>query len=201
MKRILMTAVALVVVAGAVAWAADSTGPLLDQVVMDRTNRDKTANDYVMLTRNEIQRAWTTPVAMNEAQAVKGRIRINYVISRSGALRSVELVRGSGNADLDRTLTAAIRAAAPFPPFPDEIRARSMLVRANFIVANTPTVRVTTVQHEVKKEASKADTGNDPSGDKKLTWGLPAGTSGPSHGGVDHEIPAPPATKRYKWGL
>lgn len=201
MKRILMITMALIVTAGAVAWAADSAGPLADRVVVDRSNRDKTANDYVMLTRNEIQRAWTTPVEMNGAEAVKGRIRINYVISRSGALKSLELVRGSGNPELDRTLAHAIRAAAPFPPFPDEIRARSMLVRAHFIVASTPSVRPTAVQHELKGEPPKAGADNGDSPDKKLTWGLPAGTSQPSDTGVDHDIPAPPPTKRYKWGL
>jgi TonB family protein len=194
MKRILVMTMA--------AWATDSAMPLADQVVVDRTTRDKSVNDYILLTRNEIQRAWTTPVEMTGAQAVKGRVRVNYVISRSGALRSLELVSGSGNPELDRTLVGAIRAAAPFPPFPEEIRARSLLVRAHFIVADVPSVSVKQAQAEVSREATSEDKGGSrASEDKKLIWGLPAGTAQAPDSGVEHEIPAPPPAKRYKWGL
>jgi len=202
MKKILVMTMLFVVTAGVAAWAADNPLQLADQVVVDRTTRDKSVNDYIMLTRNEIQRAWTTPVEVTGPDAVKGRIRINYVISRSGALRNLELVSGSGNAELDRSLMEAIRNAAPFPPFPEELRARSMLVRAHFIVADTPTVRVTQVQQDVKKsilpEASSSD---NESPEKKLSWGLPAGTAQPSAATPDHDIPAPPPTKSFKWGL
>lgn len=203
MKKVLVMTMLFVLTAGVAAWAADNPLQLADQVVVDRTTRDKSVNDYIMLTRNEIQRAWTTPVEVRGPDAVKGRIRINYVISRSGALRNLELVSGSGNAELDRSLVEAIRNAAPFPPFPDELRARSMLVRAHFIVADTPTVSVTQVQQEVKKSIlPEASSSENESPEKKLSWGLPAGTAQPSAAGIpDHDIPAPPPTKSFKWGL
>lgn len=202
MKRILVLTMALVVTAGAAAWATDIVLPLADQIVVDRTTRDKAVNDYILSTRNEIQRAWTTPVAMTSAEAVKGRVRVNYVISRSGALRSLELVSGSGNPDLDGTLVNAIRAAAPFAPFPDEVKARSLLVRAHFIVAEVPSASVKRAQHDVSRKAtSENKSGSGASEDNKLIWGLPAGTSQPPDSGTEYEIPAPPPAKRYKWGL
>ena len=99
MKKVLVMTMLFVLTAGVAAWAADNPLQLADQVVVDRTTRDKSVNDYIMLTRNEIQRAWTTPVEVRGPDAVKGRIRINYVNSRRGALRNLELVSGSGNAE------------------------------------------------------------------------------------------------------
>ena len=133
-------------------------------------------NDYTLLTRDTIQRAWTTPTVLNTPGALKGRISVNYIITRSGALESLELVKGSGNPDMDSTLLQAIRSAAPFPPFPDEIAARKLLIRANFIVADLPTLPVTTVGHEVQNGKSSASDASDRN-TKKFIWGAPAGTA------------------------
>lgn len=206
MKKLLVLTTILVMVPTMAALAADRPVPLADQIVVDRTTRDKTVNDYILLTRTAIQRAWTTPVELASPGAVKARIRINYAIKRSGALQSLKLVRGSGNTELDQTLLQAIRSAAPFPPFPDEIAAQSMLVRANFIVASVPTVAVTTVQHSVGREAAPEivapATPSDRTPDrKKLIWGVPAGTAlnKESEDGV-RGAPVPPPVRKYKWG-
>jgi len=114
----------------------------------------------------------------------------------------LELVRGSGNADMDRTLLNAIRAAGPFPRFPEEIHARKVLIRANFIVAETPTVPVTRVDHEIDKKPIPGQD-SEPS-QKKYIWGVPAGSahrmeSAPPAAAA---VPEPPqATKKYRWGL
>jgi len=202
MKRLFVVTTALVLACAAVSWAADTREPLMDQLLVDRTTRDKIVNDYVLLTRTAIQRSWTTPLDLAVPGAVKGRVRINYVISRSGALKSVELAGSSGTSELDRSLLEAIRSASPFPPFPDEIRARNMLVRANFIVAEVPTVPVTTVEHQVGRGVPPEITDSaEPSDKKKPTWGVPAGTSQQQEARVDTDIPTPPPPKKYKWGL
>ncbi|MFC1836841.1 energy transducer TonB, partial [Thermodesulfobacteriota bacterium] len=81
----------------------------------------------------------TDLILFNTAGPVKGRVRITYTIRRSGALHKVQVVGGSGNSQLDHTLLKAIKAAQPFPPFPDGVLASRIVVRANFIVADLPT--------------------------------------------------------------
>jgi TonB family protein len=183
-------------------WAWSSDG-VRDTVVVDRTTRDKTLNDYTHLTRNAIQKSWITPIHLANVGALKGKVAVNYCISRDGRLESVELVRSSGNEDMDRTLLEAIRAAAPFPAFPDYLPAKRVLIKANFIVADTPSAPVTMAQHTVTrdvKEAPKAS-GGEPT--KKFNWGVSAGNAGGSQELTQEAvtpIPAPPA-KKYKWGL
>lgn len=181
--------------------AADNSQGLVDQIVIDRSTRSKVLSDYTLLTRDLIQRAWTTPTELSMPGALKGRISINYAVRSDGSLDSVELVRGSGNPDMDRTLMNAIRSAGPFPRFPDEILARKVLIRANFIVAELPTLPVTRVEHEVDR---KPIPGQEPEPlQKKYIWGVPAGSAFRMESAPPSaDLPAPPqAPKKYRWGL
>ena len=122
-KKSIIAAIVMVLALTQVAMASENIAGIADQFVVDRSTRSKVLNDYTLLTRDTIQRAWTTPTVLNTPGALKGRISVNYIITRSGALESLELVKGLGNPDMDSTLLQAIRSAAPFPPFPDEITA------------------------------------------------------------------------------
>lgn len=226
MKKLMGMAIILALAAPVCSLAADTPMRMVDQVVVDRTTRNKHLNDYIFLIRDLIQRSWTTPVDIAVPGAVKGRIRINYVITRSGALKSAQLVTGSGNAELDRTLLEAIRLASPFPPFPEHVNARSMLVRANFIVADVPTLPVTRTQHTANQpvlpeivspvapssaaqpkvdrpQAAGTQVGlgilEQKQKHKKLIWGVPAGTGATKQPTVSDE-PAPRTMKKLKWG-
>jgi len=169
---------------------------------VDGGTRSKVLNDYTLLTRDAIQKTWTIPLDLSSPSAIKGRIRINYTIRRTGELDSVELVRGSGNADMDRSLLEAIRLAQPFPPFPDDVRAVAVSIRANFIVADLPVVPVTTVSQPVEPAPQAADQPAD-SQQKKLIWGQPAGSAQPEKepAAAPTSTPAPePSAKKFKWG-
>lgn len=200
MNRILVAAVCIVLGVSLGASASERLTTTADQLVVDRSTRSKIVNDYTLLTRDAIQRAWTTPTDLSVPSALKGRIGINYTVRRNGSLESVELVRGSGNPDMDRTLLQAIRSAGPFPPFPDEIQANKLVIRANFIVADMPTLPAVTADHEVAPKPSA-----EPAADqtkKKYIWGVPAGTAYRKE-----PIPEKPAgetrapAKKYRWGL
>lgn len=169
-----------------------------DQIIVDRSTRSKILNDYTLLTRDVIQRAWTTPLDFNEPGAVKGRISVTYAISRNGSVQSVELVKGSGHQGMDRSLIAAIRSAAPFPAFPDEIEARSILIRANFIVADLPTIPVITAAHELDRP-TPVETEPDQS-PKKFIWGVPAGSSDQKASDPEDRSVPPASPKKYHWG-
>lgn len=49
---------------------------------------------------------------------VRGRVVVSFQISRSGGVRGVRLVRGSGNGTIDRAALSMVRRASPFPPIP-----------------------------------------------------------------------------------
>jgi TonB family protein len=201
-KRIIIIAIVLMPALTLIATASGEIAGIADQVIVDRSTRSKVLNDYTLLTRDNIQRAWTMPTLLNTPGALKGRISVNYIISRSGALESLELVKSSGNSDMDSTLLQAIRSAAPFPPFPDEIAARTVLIRANFIVADMPTVPVTTVEHEVQETRPSSDATAPVINSKKMIWGAPAGTAGEKALPSENETPlAAPIPKKYPWGI
>jgi TonB family protein len=199
--RTLLLTVVMVVALVLPATAAERAVPLADRIVVDRSTRSQILNDYVLLTRDAIQRAWTTPVTIEAAGALKGRVTVNYVVSRAGALVDVELTQGSGNDEMDSTLVDAIRRAAPFAPFPEGIAARQMLIRARFVVAEPPAGTVTTVDMNVAPRPA-AEEGSDESGTKKYKWGFPAGTARPTLLGPEPgERPVTPPSRRYRWGL
>ncbi len=205
MKKITIAATVLligVIFAGA---ASTTEAGTKDLVVVDRSTRSKVLTDYTLLTRDAIQKAWKTPLDLRVPNALKGRIRINYTLTKSGALDNLELIKGSGVPEMDKSLIQAIEAAQPFPPFPDNLGARKILIRANFVVAEIPSVAITTVSSPVKN--------------KKLSWGKVAEASDSgkqtthspvtsldmvqiSKSPADREVVAAPKTdpKKFIWG-
>lgn len=209
MKKTVVASIILTLGLAFAASAAESPGGLVPLVVVDGGTRSKVLNDYTLLTRDAIQNTWTIPLDVSSASAVKGRIRINYTVKRTGELAHVELVRGSGNAEMDRSLMEAIRRAQPFPGFPDDVRAEAVSIRANFIVADLPVVPVTTVSQDVEPSAQAApQTPAQPvdSAQKRLIWGHPAGTAQPDKEPAAGAAPTTSATapeptaKKFKWG-
>jgi TonB family protein len=196
LRLVAVTVLVCALTLSAIAWGGSGATA---QIVVDRTTRDKTLNDYTLLTRDCIQRAWTTPVELTVPGALKGRITINYTLRRSGAVERIELVKGSGIPEMDRTLLKAIRAAAPFPPFPDGVEASSIMIRANFVVADLPTVPVMAATHDVGTEKSAIETG--PDNTQKPVWGAPAGSSTVKDDEAKDAVPPAPTPKRYKWGM
>ena len=205
MKSIL-TALILVLTVTLCAIAVENPLTVRDEMVVDRSTRAKSLNDYTLLTRDAIQRAWKTPLDLSVPGALKGRITINYTVTRSGALEALELVRGSGNHEMDNSLIAAIRAAAPFPPFPDDVAARKLMIKAKFVIADMPAVPVTTVDLKTDKSGDQAPdqapvTPPETADGKKFIWGTPAGSADVPTDTPDNEIPPRPEPKKYQWGL
>ncbi len=223
MKKTLIVAVVIVLNWTLFGFAQQGPSSSVYKVVVDRTTRNKVLNDYVLVTRDAIQQAWRTPLDLGGSSAVKGRVRINYTVTRNGTLEQVELVEGSGNAEMDRSLMAAIRSAQPFPPFSDGINAGRVMIRANFIIADLPTVGVTRVSQPASPKQRRRLAAADkpdraaPSPEKKrgslaspdstrnLLWGRPAGTGDEKKKrSLDKPkaVPTTPSapTRKYRWG-
>ena len=200
MKSIL-TALILVLMVTVCAFAVENPLSIRDEMIIDRSTRVKPLNDYALLTRDAIQRSWKTPLDLSVPGALKGRITINYTVTRSGALEALELVRGSGNQEMDESLIAAIRAAAPFPPFPDDVAARKLMIKAKFVIADVPAVPVTTVDLKTDKSGDETAAAPPETAGKKFIWGTPAGSSDVKTDAPDNEIPPRPEPRKYQWGL
>lgn len=171
----------------------------VDRLVVDRSTSDAAVNDYVMRTRDAIQRAWKTPPNATQPGTPQKQVRINYSISRGGTLESVELLQSAGDEELDRTVMDAIRKAAPFPTFPGKIRADSMLIRAKFLVGD-PSAPAAATQpapdpgKTAAQGASEAPKGSD-------QWDSPAGNPGAETLSIEEEAPAKSPKKKFRWGM
>jgi TonB family protein len=208
MKRILVLISALVLGLSSLGFAADQISGPTDKVVIDRTTANRTLNNYVMWTRDSIQKVWTTPINLMTSDALKGKIAVMYEVERDGSLVSLQLLRGSGNSDLDRSLLGAIRAASPFPAFPGEITANRVLIKANFIVADLPVVPVLRVEHRAGAQGPSEP--QQIESHKKYIWGVPAGTALRKDLSIPRdenlkEKPRPtaafPHSMKFQWGV
>ena len=91
-----------------------------------------TQKSYATAVRSAIGRKWMMP-----PEAVSnfrpGRLTVNVTIDRNGTLLRFVIVESSGSASLDHAGLEALRAAAPFPPFPGELAKFSQLdITMNF---------------------------------------------------------------------
>ncbi len=154
---------------------AQTTVYPVDTLVIDRATQNRVANEYAMLTRDEIQRVWKTPLNYTTESALKGKVAINYEIGRDGSLKSLELTRSSGITEMDESLLKAIQTAAPFPAFPAGINANAVVIRANFVIADLPRVPLLTVDYRVTESELSGRVVAEPS--KKYLWGAPAGAA------------------------
>ncbi len=207
MKSLVFLISIMILSLGSVALAFEQPSQLVDTVIIDKTTRNPTLNKYALSTRDRIQSVWTTPLNLVTADALKGKVAVMYEIARDGSLAHVRLLRGSGNSEMDRSLINAIRSAAPFAAFPAQIPAGKVLVKANFIIADLPTVPVLRVEHRSNHQTSSES--NQIAPQKKYIWGIPAGTalrkdvSRPDLENlkqISGPVIEPPHSMKFKWG-
>jgi TonB family protein len=153
-------------------------------------------SEYALVTRDAIQQAWTTPTPYDAEKAVKGRVTVSYEIARDGKIGRVKLIKGSGIPEMDKSLIKAIKRAAPFPALPEELRTDKVTIKANFVIADLPTLPVIAINHELGRTAQQPGETSNP---KKFIWGLPAGNA--EIASTESSDPPRPAAKKYKWGL
>jgi TonB family protein len=64
---------------------------------------------------------------------VRGRVAIQFIIVRSGAVSKLVIADGSGHEPLDRAAVAGISASNPFPPLPPEFRGSQVKLQFTFL--------------------------------------------------------------------
>jgi periplasmic protein TonB len=84
---------------------------------------------YLETVRKQIRQRWDYPCMRNASTGVceykTATVRIEFGIRRNGALQFADVTDSSGLAIYDARALEAVRRAAPFPPVPDDLMART----------------------------------------------------------------------------
>jgi protein TonB len=96
---------------------------------------------YYASIKRKIELVWQYPYEA-AAAGIGGELTIDFVIERSGAVNSIELVRGSGSKILDDEAIRSIRVAAPFDPIPAGYKIPSLQIRGRFVYVHGGALRL-----------------------------------------------------------
>jgi len=96
---------------------------------------------YFASIKRKIELVWQYPYEAAVA-GIQGELTLDFVIARSGAVDSIELVRSSGSKILDDEAIRSIRKAAPFDPIPTQYKIPSLQIRGRFVYVHGGALRL-----------------------------------------------------------
>jgi protein TonB len=96
---------------------------------------------YFASIKRKIELVWQYPYEAASA-GIQGELTLDFVIARSGAVNSIELVRSSGSKILDDEAIRSIRKAAPFDPIPAQYKIASLQIRGRFVYVHGGALRL-----------------------------------------------------------
>jgi len=96
---------------------------------------------YFASIKRKIELVWQYPYEAAVA-GIQGELTLAFVIARSGALNSVELVRSSGSKILDDEAIRSLRVAAPFDPIPADYKIERLQIRGRFVYVHGGALRL-----------------------------------------------------------
>jgi len=80
---------------------------------------------YQRLIKQKIEENKRYPLLARN-KGIEGLVWLKFVILRNGQLKDIKVVKSSSHQILDKAAIESIKKANPFPPFPEEIRERSL---------------------------------------------------------------------------
>lgn len=90
----------------------------IESVAADLSDAKQSFSEFLNTIREQIKRAQRHLPSVREA--VEGTAKVRFTIRRNGGVAGVKVVASSGSRSLDAAAIAAVRDAAPFPPFPED---------------------------------------------------------------------------------
>jgi len=105
--------------------------PTLDQDTISLDTKDKRYVSYARLIKGRIGSQWRYPSAAR-ARLIEGQLMVLFSLVREGEVIEIRLLDPSGHKVLDEEAVRAIRAAAPFPPFPNHVTVKRLNIQASF---------------------------------------------------------------------
>jgi TonB family protein len=86
---------------------------------------------YLQRVLHDVKQNWYNAIP-ESAQMKKGRLSIEFAITKDGKVAGMKLVAPSGDIPLDRAAWAGITASDPFPPLPSEFGGQYLALRFTF---------------------------------------------------------------------
>jgi TonB family protein len=105
--------------------------PSLDQDTISLDTKDERYVTYAKLIKERIGFHWKYPPDALE-RLLEGKLMVVFSLARKGEVIQIRLMKNSGYETLDKEAVRAIKAAAPFPPFPGHIRVGCLNIKASF---------------------------------------------------------------------
>ena len=102
-----------------------------DELVSLDTTEVKYAS-YFARIKHQIERVWIYPSDAAQ-RGISGDLSLKFRISKDGNLMGVHLIDKSGFEILDVAALKAVKEAAPFYPFPENIQREKISILANFV--------------------------------------------------------------------
>jgi TonB family protein len=87
---------------------------------------------YLMQILAAVRRNWMAVYPESARLGRRGRVGIQFSISRGGSVPKLVIVSPSGTESLDRAAVAGISASNPFPPLPSEYKGERIVLQFNF---------------------------------------------------------------------
>ncbi len=103
--------------------------PSEDTISLDTT--DTRYVSYAKVIKQALMREWQYPLVARE-NLIEGELMALFTLARDGALLDVGIINSSGYEVLDGEAVRAIRAAAPYPPFPGSVEVERLHIKAKF---------------------------------------------------------------------
>jgi TonB family protein len=86
---------------------------------------------YLQRVLHDVKQNWYLAIP-ESAQMKKGKLSIEFAITKDGKVAGMKLVATSGDTPLDRAAWAGITASDPFPPLPSEFGGQYLALRFTF---------------------------------------------------------------------
>jgi TonB family protein len=102
-----------------------------DQETISLDTKDKRYVSYAKLIKDKIRHHWKYPPEARQ-RLLEGKLMAIFSLGRDGNLTQIGVIQNSGHKILDSEAIRAIRAASPFPPFPEHISVGRLNVKATF---------------------------------------------------------------------
>lgn len=87
---------------------------------------------YLIRVLAAVRRNWMAVVPESARMGRRGKVVLQFAISRNGAVPKLVIVTPSGTEALDRAAVAGVSASNPFPPLPNEFRGDQIRLQLAF---------------------------------------------------------------------
>jgi TonB family protein len=105
--------------------------PAVDQETITLDTQDKRYVSYARAVKERIMHHWRYPPEAR-LNLMEGRLTVLFSLTRAGQMARVGILQPSGFPVLDQEAIRAIRAAAPFPAFPEHVTVGRLNIQASF---------------------------------------------------------------------